>query len=172
MATENNREIRTLKTHVAELLKWKKERESRQLKLPLDYTSVKVLGEAFRSTEFVIFNVTNLNVAQLTITGRTTVTQATSKATDVTIDSSVGTITTHNASLGAGAFETFTVNNTKVSSTDVIIVNVQLGGASGNYTVSVTDVTNGAFDITITNNSGSADSDAVDINFAVIKITT
>lgn len=211
MATENNREIQQLKTQMAELLKWKKERERRQLKLSLDVTSISVLQEAFLRFVFIVLNMNTANIVNLilaignstdpskegqivyhensgtpvfktyingevetflTLGARGTVTQATSKSTDVTVDSSAGRITTHNASLGADAYETFTVNNTEVTSTDVIVVSIEFGGSSGNYTVSVTDITNGAFDITIHNNSGTADSDAVDINFAVIKITT
>ena len=62
MATENNREIQQLKTQMAELLKWKKEREAKQLKLPLDYTSERILNESFRTVTFHTMNITNSNI--------------------------------------------------------------------------------------------------------------
>jgi len=97
------------------------------------------------------------------------VTQATNKTTGVTLNTVAGTITSAADELGAAAEATFTVTNSKVSITDVIVLSIQSGGTSGEYLAHVTTVAAGSFDITIANMSGSAASDAVLINFAVIK---
>ena len=97
------------------------------------------------------------------------VTQATSKATGVTLSKVTGTITTHNAALAAAAEATFTVTNSVVAITDVVVLSIQSGGTSGEYLAHVTDVGAGSFDITLANMSASSASDAVLINFAVIK---
>lgn len=98
------------------------------------------------------------------------VTQATSKSTAVTINSVSGAITLNNAALAASTNVGFTVNNTKVASTDVIIVNLGGGFASvGTYNVWVDDVSTGTFRIVVRNISGGSLSEAVRINFAVIK---
>jgi len=97
------------------------------------------------------------------------VTQITSKATGVTLSKVAGTITTHAAALAAAVEVTFTVTNTTVAITDVIVLSIQSGGTSGEYLAHVTDVGAGSFDITLANMSASSASDAVLINFAVIK---
>ena len=97
------------------------------------------------------------------------VTQATSKSTGVTLSKVTGTITTHAETLAAAAEVTFIVTNTNVAITDVIVLSIQSGGTSGEYTANVTDVGAGVFDITLANLSASSASDAVLINFAVIK---
>jgi hypothetical protein len=93
------------------------------------------------------------------------VTQTTNRTTAVTIDKTCGSITMFTAA-GATASNSFTVNNTTVEETDVIILN-QRGGAN-RYDLLVTDVTNGSFDITFRSALGTA-SDTPVINFAVIK---
>ena len=97
------------------------------------------------------------------------VTQATSKATGVTLNTVTGTITTDNAALAAAAEVTFIVTNSTVAITDTIVTSIQSGGTSGEYLAHVTDVGAGVFDITLANMSGSSASDVVLINFAVIK---
>jgi hypothetical protein len=52
---------------------------------------------------------------------------------------------------------------------DTIVLSIQSGGTSGEYLAHVTDVGAGVFDITLANMSASSASDAVLINFAVIK---
>ncbi|MAH45445.1 hypothetical protein CMI37_06430 [Candidatus Pacearchaeota archaeon] len=97
------------------------------------------------------------------------VAQATNKQTGVTLSKVTGTVTTHAEALAAGAETTFTVTNTTVAITDVVVLSIQSGGTSGEYLAHVTDVGAGSFDITLANMSGSSASDAVLINFAVIK---
>jgi hypothetical protein len=103
-----------------------------------------------------------------------TVTQATNRATGVTINALSGQITTNNTSLAAEASAVFTVTNNKVSSTDVVCVSIQSGTVALNTDVVVTAVANGSFSITVINNNvaGTAETGAIVINFVVIKGTT
>lgn len=94
-----------------------------------------------------------------------TVTQATSKTTAVTINKPSGVITTNNASLAAGARVTFTVNCTRMKSTDTVML---LAG-NGNYSAVANNAANGSFTITLKNESAGALTDAVAINFTVFK---
>lgn len=98
-----------------------------------------------------------------------TVTQATSKTTGVTLNKTSGQITMNGAALAAAAEVSFTVTNSTVASTDVIIVNVQSVGTAGAYFVTVGAVANGSFSITVGNASAGSLSQALVLNFAVIK---
>lgn len=53
-------EIETLKTQVAELLEWKKQKERQQLSLPLDVGSIQVLSEALKGTVLERINVRDI----------------------------------------------------------------------------------------------------------------
>ena len=100
------------------------------------------------------------------------VTQATDRTTGVTLNTICGTITTNNASLAAGAEATFTVTNSAVAATDVVVVSLQdATPTSGALSIPfVTDVAAGSFKITLTNLSAdTADVGASKINFCVIK---
>ena len=104
-----------------------------------------------------------------------TVTQATSRSTGVTINAMCGTITTHNASLAAEASAVFTVTNSFVEIGDVVVISQRSGKVALNTQVEVTAVANGSFDITVINNNvaaGTAETGAIVLNFAVIKAVT
>lgn len=101
-----------------------------------------------------------------------TVTQPTSKSTGVTINKICGAITTNNAALAAGAEVKFTVTNSMVTATDVIALSIQSGGTSGSYLLTVGAVAAGSFDIVISNASAGSLSQALVINFAIIKAVT
>jgi hypothetical protein len=101
-----------------------------------------------------------------------TVTQLTNKASGVTINTPVGRIVTSNAALAAAAEISFTVTNSSVAATDCIILNLASGGTANTYTLSVHAVASGSFDIMIGNVSASSRSEALTINFAVIKGVT
>lgn len=94
-----------------------------------------------------------------------TVTQATSKTTAVTLNKPSGVITTNNAALAAGARATFTVNCSRMKSTDTVML---LPG-NGNYSAVANNPANGSFTITLKNESAGSLSDAVTINFTVFK---
>ena len=105
------------------------------------------------------------------ITDKGAVTQATSITTAVTLNAHSGQITTVTApSIAAGAEATFTVNNAKVSATDVVIANVATQFTDGLVTAEVTAIGNGSFNITLTNLSTVAVSAGTAvINFVVIN---
>lgn len=94
------------------------------------------------------------------------VTQSGSKSNTVTINNVCGRITTDNASLAAGADADFPVNNSTVGANDVVIVNV-VGGAS--YTAVCRSITGTGFIVRLTNISGGSLSEAVALNFFVLK---
>ena len=96
-----------------------------------------------------------------------TVTQLTSKATAVTLNKTNGQIVMNAAALAANTTVTFALNNSTIAVTDVVIVSAQFSG--GNYQAWVTDSTAGSAFISVRNTSGGSLSNAVVINFAVIK---
>jgi 1-aminocyclopropane-1-carboxylate deaminase/D-cysteine desulfhydrase-like pyridoxal-dependent ACC family enzyme len=98
-----------------------------------------------------------------------TVTQATSKSTGVTLSKITGKITMNNAALAAAAEVTFTVTNTLVAADDVVVVCHGSAGTSGGYTVGASNITAGAFDITVGNHTAGSLSEAIVLNFVVIK---
>jgi hypothetical protein len=100
------------------------------------------------------------------------VTQATNRTTGVTIDKLCGTITTNNASLAAEASAEFTVTNSKVDVGDVVLVSQQSGAVGAMTDVFVSAVAKGSFNLKVANGnvaSGTAETGAILINFAIIK---
>jgi hypothetical protein len=99
-----------------------------------------------------------------------TVTQATSKATGVTLNKICGTITMDAATLAHQTPVAFTLTNSAIAATDVVAVCVKSGGTAGAYLVSAGAVAAGSCSITLFNcqTSGSL-SEAVVLSFAVIK---
>lgn len=98
-----------------------------------------------------------------------TVTQATSKATGVTLNKPSGQITMNNAALAAGASVEFTLNNTFIGGDDCVALSAR--GFAG-YRVEVRNLSAGVVTVRVTNVSGGSLSDALLINFAVIKGST
>lgn len=98
-----------------------------------------------------------------------TVTQATSKTTSVTLNKPTGKITMHNAALGAGFHVLFTLNNNTITVNDNVIVTVD---SFSNYTAQCQRVASGGCVIRVTNISAFSASEAVTLNFAVIKGAT
>jgi len=97
-----------------------------------------------------------------------TVTQATSKSTGVTLNKSAGRITMNAAELAANTAVSFTLTNSLISTNDTIIVNVSGGGTVGAYTTYISSMTLGSAVVTLRNLTGSALSEAVILNFAII----
>ena len=64
---------------------------------------------------------------------------------------------------------TFTVTNDRVAATDVVVVNHGSGGTAGAYWLCVSTVAAGSFKISVGNLSGGALSQAIVLNFALIK---
>jgi hypothetical protein len=103
-----------------------------------------------------------------TAEGQGTVTQATSKSTAVTLNKPAGQITMNNAALGATTNVTFTLNNTFISTNDILILNVAAGATAGAYNCWVSGLSAGSASITVRNISGGSLSEAVVINYALI----
>jgi len=98
-----------------------------------------------------------------------TVTQATSKSTAVTLNTSAGRITMNNASLATATNATFTLNNSTISVNDAVILTISGGQATpGSYNVFANSLSAGSVSITLRNISGGSLSEAVVINFAII----
>ena len=100
---------------------------------------------------------------------QTAVTQATSKSTGVTVNTSAGQITMDAASLAGTTNVTFTLTNSRLSVKDVIIVNVASANATaGAYNCWVSSMLAGSATITLRNITAGALLEAVVINFAII----
>ena len=97
-----------------------------------------------------------------------TVTQATNKTTGVTLNAASGQITMNGASLAGGAEATFTVTNSEISSTDVVVVNHSSAGTAGSYLVQANSIADGSFAITVAN-VGSTASEAIVLSFVALK---
>ena len=93
------------------------------------------------------------------------VTQITSRTTGVTLNKTTGAITLVSAA-GSATAATFTVTNSTVTATDVIILNQKSG--TDLYDLMVTAVGVGSFNITFRTTGGATTEQPV-FNFAVIK---
>lgn len=99
-----------------------------------------------------------------------TVTQATSKSTGVTLNKLCGQITMNNAQLNRVTSVTFTLTNSFIDTTDVLVVNIASGATAGAYTITTEVIAAGSCNISLHNLlTGSDLSEAVVLNFAVIK---
>ena len=98
-----------------------------------------------------------------------TVTQATSKATGVTLDKACGTITMHAATLNAATAVSFTLTNSKISATDVLIIQHDSAGTLGAYVVAANTMASGSCQITVRNISAGNLGEAIVLRFALVK---
>ena len=98
-----------------------------------------------------------------------TVTQATDKTTAVTLNKPAGRITMNAAALAATTNVSFTLNNSYISSNDIVILTLSGGIATaGTYNCWVNTMRAGSCSITLRNISAGSLSEAVIINFAII----
>jgi hypothetical protein len=99
-----------------------------------------------------------------------TVTQATSKSTGVTLNKISGQITMNAATLNRNTGVNFTLTNSFIAATDVVIVNIASGATPSVYTATVDAVAAGSCSIHLHNHTTGTDlSEAVVLNFVVIK---
>lgn len=98
-----------------------------------------------------------------------TVTQSTSKSTTVALNKLSGQITMHPASLAAGASVEFTLSNTFLSPADGLVINPN--GYSG-YSIEVSHFNSPTDVVLRVTNKGATRSDALVINFRIIKGAT
>lgn len=97
------------------------------------------------------------------------VTQLTNKQTAVTLNKICGRITMNNAAMSSGASTNFTLNNSTIAATDVVLACVGSGATAGVYQIGAGNVVAGTCEIYIRNNGISALSEAFVINFIVMK---
>ena len=96
------------------------------------------------------------------------VTQATSKATGVTLSKSTGQITLDAAALAASTTVSFTLTNTVIEAGDILVMNHISGGTAGSYSLNAQSAA-GSASINVRNISLASLSEAIVIAFAVIK---
>lgn len=101
-----------------------------------------------------------------------TVTQATSKATGVTLNRPSGQITTAADSLAANTRQRFTLTNSVITANSVVIAHRKSGGTDGAYEVLVDSVAAGSCVLALTNSTAGALAEAVTISFIVLNGAT
>ena len=101
-------------------------------------------------------------------TGRGIVTQGTNKSTGVTLNAPCGAITMNGAALNADTTVSFTLTNTSIAATDLLVLNHVSGGTAGAYVLNAQAAASSA-SINVTNISTGSLSEAIVIGFAVIK---
>jgi hypothetical protein len=109
---------------------------------------------------------------KITFEGQTAVTQITSITTGVTCSAMSGVITTVSQTVAAGAEAEFTVTNTLVAATDVVVACIKTHTSAGTFDVSVSAVAAGSFKLRLTNlDAAAAGNNVLVINFLVFKAT-
>jgi hypothetical protein len=106
------------------------------------------------------------------VQGQTAVTQATNISTAVTCNAYSGVITTVSQTVAAGAEAEFTVNNSQVAATDVVVACIKTHTSAGDFIVGVSAVAAGSFKLRLTNlHASTAGNNVLVINFVVLKAT-
>jgi len=95
--------------------------------------------------------------------------QATSKSTTVVSNKPTGKITMNAATLNAGTIVSFTLTNSAIAATDLIMVTHESAGTTGAYTVNGRATGAGTAAIDVRNNTGGNLGEAIVLRFAVIK---
>lgn len=127
----------------------------------------RTLGTSFTQL-FRLFTTGNFGYAVSGAGAGGTVTQATSKATGVTLNTYSGAITLNAASLAAATIVSFTLTDSVIAATDVLVLNHISGGTPGSYTLNARAAA-GSATIDIRNNTGGALAEAIVIQFAIVK---
>ncbi|MDB6116829.1 MAG: hypothetical protein JWO08_610 [Verrucomicrobiaceae bacterium] len=97
-----------------------------------------------------------------------TITQSGTRSTAVTLNKQSGQITMNATSLAAGAMASFTVNNSYVAATDVVVINVK-SPATGTLAAFVTAVASGSFQVTVRNHGAAADTTVCVLQYTVLR---
>lgn len=99
-----------------------------------------------------------------------TVTQLTSRTTGVTLNAPTGQITLVAGSITGLSSQEFTLTNSFIAATDVVLVSFASGLTSAQYDVTVTATANGSCKIAVHNvNNSATPTDTPVINFVVFK---
>jgi hypothetical protein len=101
-------------------------------------------------------------------TGRGTATQETNKSTGVTLNAPCGAITMNGAALNADTTVSFTLTNSSIAATDLLVLNHVSGGTAGSYILNA-QAAAGSASINVRNITAVSLSEAIVIGFAVIK---
>ena len=104
--------------------------------------------------------------------GGGSVIQATSKSTGVTLNTPCGQLTMNGEALAASTAVAFTLTNSQIAPQDVVAVSIKSGATAGAYTVSTLDIASGSVKIVLRNLTAGSLSEAVVLNFVIIKSTT
>lgn len=99
------------------------------------------------------------------------VTQATNKSTGVTLNAPTGRITMNGAALNANTTVSFTLTNSAIASTDLLVLNHVSAGTAGSYALNA-QCASGTASINVRNITAGNLSEAIVIGFAVIKSVT
>jgi hypothetical protein len=110
-----------------------------------------------------------INAGTVNVQDGGTVTQLTSKSTAVELNTNSGQITMNGAALAGAAEVSFTLTNSQIAATDVVVVNHGSVTTTGAYLVGVSAVASGSCSITVANLTGGALSEPIVLNFVVIK---
>jgi hypothetical protein len=102
------------------------------------------------------------------VNGTGTITQATNKATGVTLNSPSGQITLNGAALAADTTVSFTLTNSSITANDILILNHLSAGTAGSYLLNA-QAGAGSASINVRNITAGSLSEAIVIGFAVIK---
>jgi hypothetical protein len=102
------------------------------------------------------------------LNGTGAITQATNKATAVTLNSPSGQITLNGAALAADTTVSFTLTNSSITANDVLILNHLSAGTAGSYLLNA-QAAAGSASINVRNITAGSLSEAIVIGFAVIK---
>lgn len=97
------------------------------------------------------------------------VTQLTSKSTGATLNTMCGTITMNNASLANATAVRFTLTNSQIAATDVVVTSFKSGNTASSYILSTDAVATGSCIFMLYNFTGGSLAEAVVFNFAVIR---
>jgi hypothetical protein len=98
-----------------------------------------------------------------------TVTQLTSKSTGVTLNKPCGAITMNNSTMTGLSVVSFVLTNSFIAATDVVVVGIKSGATVGAYGVAVSATAAGSCSISLHKQLIGSLSEAVVLNFAVIK---
>lgn len=101
-----------------------------------------------------------------------TITQLTSRTTGVTLSRPTGAITLFSTTTTAGQTDLFTVTNSRVATTDTIILNHDSGGTFGQYWLQACNIGAGSFQIAVYTPAAQGTAAAPVISFSVIKGVT
>lgn len=126
------------------------------------------VNNTIESNSTIFVNGNSSKIGYDTGAGGTTTQGAGSKANQVILNRPTGTIVTSNTSLAANTTVTFTLINTVIESTDIVIVSHISGGALGSYNIASEPLA-GKANIIIRNVTAAALAEALTLRFIVLK---